>query len=177
MGNEAALVDAFVAVGSNIEPEKHIVEALALLSKKVRVKSVSTFYRTEALGPVGQPDYRNGVVGIETRLAPLGLKFDILRRIEFRLGRVRGDDQYAARTIDLDVVIFGASVIDGDDLTIPAPEIRERPFVAVPLLELAPDMTLPDTGESLAALPSSHRHEGLCPDLGLTQLLRERLNS
>lgn len=176
MGNETLPVDAFVAVGSNIEPEKHILEAVALLSEEVRVKSVSTFYRTEALGAAGQPDYRNGVVGIETRVAALRLKFEILRRIECRLGRVRSDDQYAARTIDLDVVIFGASVIDEDDLTIPAPDIRARPFVAVPLLELAPDMTLPDTGESLAALPSSRSHRGLYPDLGLTQLLRERLN-
>ncbi len=94
----------------------------------------------------------------------------MLRPIEAALGRVRGRDKCAARTIDLDVALYGDEVID-----VPAPDMRERPFLAVPLLELAPDLRLPDTGERLAGLPVARRANELTPTCELSAKLRRMI--
>lgn len=145
-------VRAYVAVGANIAPEHHIPEALVRLAGTVELQAVSTFYWTEPLGGKDQPAYLNGVAALDTTLTARALKFDVLRPTEASLGRIRTADAYAPRPIDLDIAVFGAQVWHEPDLRIPDPEIRERPFVAVPLLELAPDLTFPDTGEELRAV-------------------------
>lgn len=145
-------VDAFIAVGSNIDPERNIGRALELLQQQVRVVASSTFYWTTPLGRTDQPRFLNGVWRVETGLSPGSLKFDVLRGIESKLGRVRTEDKYAPRPIDLDVILHGRLVLSGPDLQIPDPDIGCRPFIAVPLLELVPDLTMPDTGEPLAEL-------------------------
>lgn len=140
------LIQAFVGVGSNIEPRRNIQAALVRLARRVRVTGVSTFYRTPALDRPDQPAFLNGVWRIETDLAPRALKLDVLRGIERSLGRVRTADRYAPRTIDLDLLLYGDLTVDEPDLRIPDPDIRKRPFIVVPLLELAPDLVMPDTG-------------------------------
>jgi dihydroneopterin aldolase/2-amino-4-hydroxy-6-hydroxymethyldihydropteridine diphosphokinase len=162
-------VEAYVAVGSNIDPENNIRAALAKLRRQVRVTAVSTFYRTPFLPPKGQraaappeqPPYVNGVWRIETDKDPRALKTQVLQRIEEDLGRRRGADKYAPRTIDLDLAVYGDRVLNEPGLQVPHPEIRERPFVAVPLLEIAPDLVLADTGEPLASLPVTRRTEDM----------------
>lgn len=176
MVGHAKSVEAFIAVGSNIEPVDNIQAALVLLAAHVVFRAVSTFYRTEALGQGGQADYRNGVWKIETEVEPEVLKFEVIRPIEHELGRVRTTDPYAARTIDLDIVIYGDRVLEAENLVLPDPEIRRRAFVAVPLLELAPHLCLPDTGEALAGIESAQRPEELVPDIVLTRLLKGRIN-
>lgn len=181
--------DAYITVGSNIRPEKNIALALGRLGESVDLRAVSTFYRTRPLPrPYGvggstaetdtadQPDYLNGVVHVRTGVAPRPLKFEILRPIEAELGRGRGGDSYAARTIDLDIAVYGDRVIDEDDLRIPDPDIRTRPFVAVPLLELAPELILPDTGEPLAGLEAGRPGSGLVPDPEFTAHLQSRMS-
>ena len=103
------------------------------------------------------------------------LKFGILRDIETELGRTRGADRYAARPIDLDLAVYGDAAIDEPDLRIPDPDIRERPFVAVPLLELAPNLVMPDSGESLASLSVARLGDGLEAAEDFTRQLNERL--
>lgn len=168
-------VAAYIAVGSNIEPEKNILRACLLLGEAARVCSVSSFYRTEPVDRPGQPEYRNGVLEIRTSATPQELKFRDLRKIEERLGRVRDSDKNANRTIDLDVVLYGDAVLREKDLLIPDPDIRTRAFIAVPLLELAPDLCLPDTGERLSGLASAKRRSDMVPDDELTQTLKSRL--
>jgi 2-amino-4-hydroxy-6-hydroxymethyldihydropteridine diphosphokinase len=146
-------VDAFVAVGSNIDPQANVPRALALLKTYVSVTAVSTFYRTAAVNRPDQPDFANGVVKIQTTRPPREVKFDVLRRIEDQLGRVRSADKYAARTIDLDLILYGTMVIDKPDLHLPDPSIHTYPFVAIPLLELACDLVLPDTRTPLSNEP------------------------
>lgn len=170
-------VDAFVSVGANIDPERNVVEALRLLGRRVRVTGVSTFYRTMAVGRPEQQDFLNGVWKVATDIAPRSLKFDVLRDIEQQLGRVRTTDKYAARTIDLDVILHGHAVIDEPDLHIPDPDIRTRAFVAVPLLELAPELRLPDTGEALATLVGEPQKRCLQPDIPFTNQLRRSMQS
>ncbi|MCH7958932.1 MAG: 2-amino-4-hydroxy-6-hydroxymethyldihydropteridine diphosphokinase [Candidatus Hydrogenedentes bacterium] len=167
---------AYIALGSNVEPEKNIVQACALLAEKVSLRSVSTFYKTKALERPEQSDYRNGMVHVTTPLSPLRLKLDVLREIENRLGRVRTEDRYASRTIDLDIVVFDDCVMNEDDLVLPDPELRERPFIAVPLLELAPDLVLADTGEALRSIRAAQAVSELEPDIELTEKVKARLN-
>jgi 2-amino-4-hydroxy-6-hydroxymethyldihydropteridine diphosphokinase len=171
------IADAFVSVGANIDPERNVVEALRLLSQRVRITGVSTFYRTKAVGRPEQQDFLNGVCKVATDLSPRALKFDVLRDIERRLGRVRTADKYAARTIDLDVILHGRAVLDEPDLRIPDPDIRTRAFVAVPLLQLAPDLRLPDTGEALATLVDEQQKQCLQSDIPFTNQLRGSVQS
>jgi 2-amino-4-hydroxy-6-hydroxymethyldihydropteridine diphosphokinase len=170
-------VAAYVAVGSNIRPEEHIPAALDRLQRALRVTASSTFYRTAALDRPADPDFLNGVWRVETDLAPRSLKDNVLRCIENELGRVRSPDRYAPRTLDLDLLLHGNAVIAEPGLRLPDPDIRTRAFLAVPLLELAPALVLPDTGEPLASLPVARARTALAPDERLTKLLRERITA
>ena len=171
---DAATV-AYIAVGSNIEPERHVLRALEHLACRVRITGVSTFYRTPAIGTADQADYLNGVVRIETPLSPRELKFGVLREIEAQEGRVRSGDKYGPRTIDLDLALYGDLVIMDEDLTVPAPEIETRVFVSVPLCELDPDLRLPGKGTRIADLVGEADRQSLRPQIEFTQTLRQRL--
>lgn len=168
-------VRTFIGVGSNIEPETNIRRAAAALSRHAELVAASTFYRTSAIDRPDQSDFLNGVFEIRSGNDPLDLKHCVLRPIEDRLGRVRGGDRYAARTIDLDILIHGNTVLNCEDLVIPDPDIRTRAFVAVPLLELCPDLVLPGTGEALRDLSIvKQKHELIeVPEFSESVLARE----
>ena len=152
-------------MGSNIEPEESISLALALLGERVRITGVSTFYRTRPEGRPDQPDFVNGVVEIETELSEVELR-EALHRIETALGRVRTEDKYASRTIDLDVLVREGSM-DWD------PQIAERGFVAIPLAELAPDLILPGTQTATRDIASGFAGEDMQPLMMYTEKLRK----
>jgi dihydroneopterin aldolase/2-amino-4-hydroxy-6-hydroxymethyldihydropteridine diphosphokinase len=154
-------VDAFVAVGANLEPKRHIEAALIRLMALEEVLDTSRFYLNDAQGHGDQPRFINGVWRIRTALSARALKYDTLRGIEAWLGRKRSADKYAPRVIDLDLVLYGDAVIDEPDLAVPDPDIYSRPFVAVPLAELAPGLVLPDTRTALSDLESTRRIDGL----------------
>ena len=145
----------FIGVGSNIDPEHNILAALRMLGERVRIVGVSTFFRTPALGCADGPAFHNGAVEIETDMPPRDLKFQVLRCIEDALGRVRGLDKNAPRPIDLDIAVYGDALVDEPDLLIPDPNIAMRAFLAVPLLELDPDLMLPGANSKLADLAAS----------------------
>jgi len=165
----------FIGVGSNINPEANVEKAMNLLAESVRVVAVSTFYRTEAEGRGGQPPFCNGVVEVETEMPPGELKRSVLRRIEERLGRRRSEDKYAARTIDLDILICDDLAGTFDGLVIPDPQIAERPFLAIPLGELAPDLVLPGTGVPLREIAEAHIGQKMEPLREYTELLRRSI--
>jgi len=167
---------AYIAVASNIDPRTNILQALDLLMERVRVAATSTFYQTPAINRPEQPAYLDGVWQIETPVPPHDLKFNILRDIEDRLGRTRTSDKYAARTIDLDILLYGNMILDDVDCRIPAPEIRDRPFLVACLLELDPELVLPDTREQLESLVKPHEMRALLPDAELTARVRSRLD-
>ncbi len=163
----------FIGVGSNIAPESNIKAAIRLLAEKARLVDISTFYRTPAEGRPEQPDYLNGVLEIETNLAPEDLKKDVLRRIECELGRRRGADKYAARPIDLDILIYGTLEAQSKDLSLPSEDIKTRSFVAIPLAEIAPDLIVPGTGAQARAFASCFSRASLTPDELTSELQRE----
>ncbi len=174
--DEPRPVDAFIAVGSNIEPERNVPRALECLMRRVEVTGVSTLYRTAALGRPEQAPFINGVWRIKTAIGPRELKFRVLRSVEGELGRVRTEDTYAPRTIDLDIAVYGELVVDEQDLVVPDPDIAGRPFLAVPLVELEPGIHVPGMDRPLADCRVARERGGLEPLPELTALLREKLH-
>ncbi|MEN6346723.1 MAG: 2-amino-4-hydroxy-6-hydroxymethyldihydropteridine diphosphokinase [Armatimonadia bacterium] len=162
-------------MGSNLDPACKVGAALRLLSEQVRLVAVSTFCQTAALGRPEQPDFYNGVVEIDTPLSPDQLKTQVLRPIEHALGRRRTTDRYAARTIDLDVVVYVETLGEEARVQVLDPDLRSRPFLAVPLHELAPDLVLPPDEQPLAWIAASFTHQGMTPLTDFTQELRRRL--
>jgi 2-amino-4-hydroxy-6-hydroxymethyldihydropteridine diphosphokinase len=149
----------FIGVGSNIAPEANIRTAIKLLASHARLVGVSSFYRTPAEGRPDEPDYVNGVVEIETDLAPEALKNAVLRKIEFRLGRRRTKHRFAPRPIDLDLLLYGSRRIRTANLRLPSEDIEKRWFVALPLAEIAPDLVIP--GTTMRARELAERFSGL----------------
>jgi len=148
---------AFVGMGTNQEPEENLEKALRLLSKE-GLFALSTIYRTEPLGRHEQPMFLNCVAGLRTERPPLGLKA-ALKNIEAALGRVRTDDRYAPRPIDLDLLSYGDARLEREGLVLPDPEIETRPFIAIPLYELAPQALTPSgrpLEEVVKGLPAVH---------------------
>ncbi len=165
---------AYVAVGSNIEPQENVARALELLSRSVQIDAVSTFYWTEPVGRADQPAYLNGVVQLQTSIPPRVLKFEVLRAVEADLGRIRTDDKYAPRAIDLDILLYGRVVIDQPDLKLPDPDIWSRPFLAKALADLAPDLEMPGTVTKPAELLSMRQHGSLVEAPEITNELKAR---
>lgn len=146
---------AYVSIGSNIDPERHVQEALCLLAASMPVPAISTMYRNPALGRDGSPPFINGVAAIEATRPPREVKYDVLRRIEYTLGRQRTGDPFAPRTIDLDLLLYGDQIIQTDELAIPDPNIARRPFIVIPLCELAPESLLPGDGRRICEIAAA----------------------
>ncbi len=139
----------FVGVGSNVAPDLHVPRALARLDEAVGIVAVSTFYVTPPLGRPADPPFVNGVVEVRDALAAAPLAAS-LRRIELDEGRRRTSDRFAPRPIDLDLLLHGERVSTVPPL--PHPDVTARRFVAAPLLELEPELTLPGSGVRLSAV-------------------------
>jgi len=156
---EAHMADCFIGLGSNLEqPQRQIEKALAALAElpHTALVAVSPHYRTRAIGPGSQPDYINAVAQLRTVLEPEALLRQ-LHRIETQQGRERRE-RWAARTLDLDLLLYDQRVIASASLTLPHPRLHHRDFVLRPLCDLAPDLTLPDGSrvcDHLAALTDS----------------------
>jgi 2-amino-4-hydroxy-6-hydroxymethyldihydropteridine diphosphokinase len=139
---------AFIALGSNIDPETNLPLAAARLSELGNLIAVSKVYQNPAIADEPQPDYLNAAVLIKTTLDPLAIR-DKLREIEADLGRIRTADKFAPRTIDLDLCILGDRVLDHELISLPDPDLLERAYLTVTLAELRPDFLHPLTGETL----------------------------
>ena len=152
---------AFIGLGANLgDAPATLRSAVADLRQLPgsRVSSVSSLYRSAPVGPAGQPDYFNAAVRMETSLTPHAL-LTALQAIENRHGRVR-EIRWGARTLDLDLLLYGSDEITTDDLIIPHAELTRRNFVVIPLLDLLPPPMLPD-GSALTALPTARDRSGL----------------
>lgn len=146
---------AYVGLGSNLgDREATIARAVDLLGEHpaVTVVAISTLRESEPWGPVEQPPFLNGALAVETRLAPREL-LDVLLDVERRLGRVRRK-RWGPRTIDLDLLVYGSTVVDEPGLRVPHPRLHERAFALEPLAELDPALVVPGRG-AIADLLSS----------------------
>jgi len=148
---------AYVGLGSNLEhPRRQLWKALARLDALdgVRVLRVSPFYETAPVGGVPQPDYVNAVALVATSLAPHAL-LARMHAIERRQHRRRDANtvRNAPRTLDLDLLLYGARRIHSARLTVPHPRMHERAFVLKPLVDVAPAITIPGRGLARRRLP------------------------
>lgn len=142
---------AFICLGSNVEPERHLAAALGRLRKVGRLVAVSPVYQSAAVGPRPAPDFLNAAALVETEREPLDIRA-VLRRIEAGLGRVRSADRYAPRTIDLDLCLLGDRTLSEEGLTLPDPAVLERAYLARVLADLDPAFPYPGRGEPLGEI-------------------------
>jgi 2-amino-4-hydroxy-6-hydroxymethyldihydropteridine diphosphokinase len=166
---------AFVAVGSNLNSATNVKAALQRLAQETVVRAISTVYLTEPIDHPEQPSYYNCVVEVATELTPLELKTRVLRGIEQMLGREREEDRFAARTIDLDLILYDDLVIDQTKLVLPDPDIMLRPFLAIPLHELAPDLVLPGSRRPVSEVADAFLVNSMEPLLDYTDELRKEI--
>lgn len=137
-------VPCYIAIGSNLaDPVEQAITAIHALQQldKCNFIATSSLYASKPMGPQSQPDYINAVACIETKLEPIAL-LDALQHIENTQGRVR-NERWGARTLDLDILLYGDHVIDIPRLIIPHYGMKVREFVLYPLAEIAPTLRLP----------------------------------
>lgn len=143
---------AYISLGSNIDSERNLREAVRRLSLRCRLLAVSPVYETAPVGRTDQPNFLNAAALVETKLTAVELKKDVLQVIEGELGRVRTEDKNAPRTIDLDISLFNEEVFDLGERHIPDSDILKYPHIAVPLADLAPRQRHPETGQTLGQI-------------------------
>lgn len=137
---------AWIGLGSNLaDPQQQLLRALDGLAAApgLALRAVSRFYANPPMGPAEQPDYVNAVAAFHCTLAPLGL-LDLTQAIECQQGRVREGDRWGPRTLDLDILLYGESRIEGSRLSVPHPGLAQRAFVLGPMLEAAGQLGLND---------------------------------
>ena len=162
-----AAAEAYIGLGSNLGDSVATLKSACLAIAAVdgiQILAISSFYRSQPVGPQDQPDFVNAAIRVGTTLSAEQL-LDALQAIENQHGRVR-TQHWGPRTLDLDILLYDDQQINNQRLRIPHPEIPFRGFVLYPLQEIAPaDLVIPGLG-SLSTLIAS------CPKNGL-----EKINS
>lgn len=156
-------VAAYVGLGANLgDPPAQLDAALDALAAQpgVRLLQCSRYWRSDAIGPQPQPDYCNAACSIETQLAPEAL-LNLLLDLEDAAGRTR-EQRWGPRVLDLDLLHVDGVHRATTRLTLPHPQIARRPFVLLPLAEVAPTLAIPGVGE-IAALAERCDRSGLRP--------------
>ena len=154
----------YLGLGSNVgDRAEHLRTALELLpAHGVSVEAVSSAYETEPVGELlDQPDFLNAVARVRTELDPEAL-LDVCKAIEVERGRVFAGPRHGPRPLDVDILLLGELELESERLVLPHPQVSARRFVLEPLLELDPDLALPDgtrLADALARLGEGERVE------------------
>ena len=147
---------AYIGIGSNLEdPRAQVLRAFDELSHlpDTRVTARSSLYRTAPIGYAAQPDFINAVAALDTQLPAEALLHE-LQAVETRHHRARSLPN-APRTLDLDLLLYGDARIDQPGLSVPHPRMHERAFVLQPLIEIAPQVQIPQRGAASRCLAAS----------------------
>jgi 2-amino-4-hydroxy-6-hydroxymethyldihydropteridine diphosphokinase len=158
----------YLGLGSNVgDSSGHLRAAIELLEERgVEVEAVSSTYVTEPVGEIlDQPDFLNAAIRIRTDLEPEEL-LDVCKAVEAERGRAFDLPRHSPRPLDVDLLLLGDLELSTDRLTLPHREVSSRRFVLAPLLELDPELALPDgtrLADALGSLPSGQRAERVGP--------------
>lgn len=150
-------INAYIALGSNLgDRELNLLRAVAEIGKlpDSKVTALSSFYETSPVGNVDQDSFYNAVLRLTTGLDARSLLTHLLRIEDTVFKRVRTIHQ-GPRRMDLDLLLYGDRIIDGEDLVVPHPRLAERRFVLQPLCEIAPNLVHPLTGKTIQELLAS----------------------
>jgi 2-amino-4-hydroxy-6-hydroxymethyldihydropteridine diphosphokinase len=146
MQDSHPLITAYIGIGSNLDnPLAQVRQAQQALGSlpATCLMAISPWYRSKPVGgPSDQADYINGVACLQTRLTPHAL-LDALQHIELAQGRER-KERWGARTLDLDILLYGDHIIEDERLQVPHPRLQQRSFVLAPLADIAPHLVLPN---------------------------------
>ncbi|MBL8160698.1 MAG: 2-amino-4-hydroxy-6-hydroxymethyldihydropteridine diphosphokinase [Anaerolineae bacterium] len=152
--------NVYLSLGSNIDPQNNLLQAVELLRTKVTVAAISPVFRTTPQGYADQADFLNMAVLIQTDLSPITLKHDVLDWVEHKLKRQRDpNNKNAPRTIDLDISLWDNAVFEyGVRLwRVPDPDILRFAHVAIPLAAIAPNYIHPTEKRTLAQIAAGFR--------------------
>jgi 2-amino-4-hydroxy-6-hydroxymethyldihydropteridine diphosphokinase len=144
------VIRGYISIGSNINKDVHIPASLRALEQIFGELAISSIYESEPVGFTGDVFY-NLVVGFDSDL-DVKVVAKQLRQIELDNGRTRDSRKFAARTLDLDLILYGDLIVNDGRLQIPRDEIEHYAFVLEPLAEIAPDLKHPITHISYAEL-------------------------
>jgi 2-amino-4-hydroxy-6-hydroxymethyldihydropteridine diphosphokinase len=159
MGKPGPTIIVYLAIGANLGDRRaNLAAAVARLRERVTVDAVSSLYETEPAYMSDQPRFLNAVLRGRTALDPTTL-LAFVKDIERALGRVAGP-RFGPRVVDIDLLLYGDETIDTADLIIPHPRMAERPFVLVPLAEIAPDLVPLGWDQSIGERASVVRGHG-----------------
>jgi 2-amino-4-hydroxy-6-hydroxymethyldihydropteridine diphosphokinase len=141
----------FLGLGSNLGQRQHNLEqAIAGLSKVMKVTAVSPIYEAEPWGLLEQPTFLNACLSGETEHSPQNLLI-FIKNLEIEMGR-RAAPKWGPRLIDIDILLYENIVLQMNGLTIPHPHLHERAFVLAPLADIAPEVKHPVLGQTIGEL-------------------------
>jgi 2-amino-4-hydroxy-6-hydroxymethyldihydropteridine diphosphokinase len=146
------MINVFLLLGSNLgDRQLFLKKAIDLIENDIAdISKASSIYETQSWGKTDAPDYLNQVILLETSLSAQAILQKILN-IEHLLGRQR-EEKWGSRTIDIDILFYGDSVINEPGLHIPHPELHNRRFTLEPLAEIAPDFKHPVLNKSILTI-------------------------
>ena len=145
------MVEIYLSLGSNIKPkELYLNKAIIELESIINIKKVSSLYSSTPIGYKTKNNFLNLAIKAEANIKPrFLLKF--IKDIESQLGRVRSEI-YTDRTIDIDIIFFGAEIVNSKDLIIPHPSAHQRRFVLEPIMEIDKDLIFPGSNNKIIDL-------------------------
>lgn len=149
----------YISIGSNIDKDRYIPASIEALTKHFGELSISSIYESEPIGFTGDPFY-NLIVGFDSNLDVKDI-VKLLRQIELDNGRNRDCTKFSARTLDLDLILYGDLILTEGRIQIPRDEIERYAFVLEPLAEIAGHLRHPISGIRYAALWEKYDKTGL----------------
>ncbi len=145
---------AFFSLGSNLSPRLHLEKALEAMDEKFHLKGISHAYKTTPVGFKNQPLFWNMVVAGRNNIEDPKAIRDWISNLEERNQRVKTHKSFGPRTLDVDLILFGDSVVKNKNYSVPHPDIEKKAFVLYPLLEICPNLIHPKNGKSMIEISS-----------------------